>query len=106
MGLKKFLLKEIVPGYRRIELANDIKEHGIISGIKEHVRREVQEDNPLTAAIYNNGKVDGKKEGYVAASAEYEKKLLEQVDLFLNQKNFLNNKEMSMKNSLMNMKQK
>ena len=74
MGLKNFLLKAIVPGYRRIEHANDIKEHGIISGIKEHVRREVQEDNPLTAAIYNNGKVDGKKEGYVAASAEYEKK--------------------------------
>ena len=29
----------------------------------------------------------GKKEGYVAASAEYEKKLLEQADLFLTQKN-------------------
>lgn len=82
MGLKNFLLKAIVPGYRCIELANDIKEHGIISGIKEHVRREVQADNPLTAAIYNNGKVDGKKEGYVELRQNMKKSFLNRQTFF------------------------
>ena len=39
----------------------------------------------LLPHIYNVGKFDGKKDGYVQASKEYEAKLLEQADLFLKQ---------------------
>ena len=87
MGIGKFFLRTIVPDFRTVELIQDVAEHGVIDGIKENSRRELQEDNPITAPVYKAGKRDGKKEGYVAASAEYEKKLLEQADLFLTQKN-------------------
>ena len=58
----------------------------VIDGIKEYCRRDRQEDNPVTSLLYREGKLDGKKEGYVAASNEYEKKLLTQADEFLKQK--------------------
>lgn len=87
MGIGKFLLKTISPDFAVAELVKDVAERGVIDGIKENRRRTIQEDNPITASAYKAGKHDGKKEGYVAASAEYEKKLLEQADLFLTQKN-------------------
>lgn len=40
----------------------------------------------FTKNAFNDGKHIGKKEGYVQASYEYEKKLLEQAEEFLNQK--------------------
>ena len=87
MGLGELLKKALIPGYKEYTLIKDIKEQGgIIAGIKENARRDRQEDNPFTSRVYQEGKHDGKKDGYVAASAEYEKKLLAQADEFLKQK--------------------
>lgn len=87
MGFGEFLKKKIIPGYAMGTLIKDIKEQGgVIAGIKENARRERQEDNPITSRLYQEGKHDGKKDGYVVASAEYEKKLLAQADEFLKQK--------------------
>ena len=41
---------------------------------------------PIINSIYSSGRYDGKYEGYVKASREYEKKLLEQAETFLTQK--------------------
>lgn len=87
MGFEKFIIKTLLPDVRAVELIKDIADHGIVDGIKENRRREIQEDNPFTASVYKAGKLDGKKEGYVTASAEYEKKLFELADRFLTQKN-------------------
>jgi hypothetical protein len=69
--------------------ADKVQEHGLGKGIKKHIT----EDYPVVSHIYNLGKDDGihegKKEGYVRASSEYEKKLLKQAEEFLNQKNGL-----------------
>ncbi|NLF83030.1 MAG: hypothetical protein GX568_03470 [Candidatus Gastranaerophilales bacterium] len=88
MGLLRFIVRRIVPGYRAVELIKDIKEEsGIIEGMKAQMCRELQEDCPLTSGVYKDGKLNGRKEGYVEASKEYEKKLLQQADEFLKQKN-------------------
>ena len=76
----------MIPGYKEYTLVNDIKEHGVVDGIKENIRRERQEDNPFTSRLYQEGKYDGKKDGYIEASMEYEAKLLSQADEFLKQK--------------------
>lgn len=87
MGFGEFLKKQMIPGYKAYTLAKDIKEQGgIVDGIKEYARRHRQEDDPFTSRLYQEGKHDGKKDGYVAASMEYEKKLLTQADEFLKQK--------------------
>ncbi|KXA08581.1 hypothetical protein [Clostridium perfringens] len=41
----------------------------------------------LTDKVFENGRALGKKEGYVQASFEYEKKLINQAEEFLKQKN-------------------
>ena len=41
----------------------------------------------LTDKVFENGRILGKKEGYVQASFEYEKKLINQAEEFLKQKN-------------------
>ena len=86
MGFGEFLKKQLIPGYQEYTLINDIIEHGVVDGFKENIRRERQEDNPFTSHLYQEGKSDGKKEGYVKASKEYEAKLLSQADEFLKQK--------------------
>ena len=87
MGFGEFLKKQLIPGYKQYTLIKDIKEQGgVIDGIKEYCRRNRQEDDPFTSRLYQEGKHDGKKEGYVTASEEYEKKLLAQADEFLKQK--------------------
>lgn len=44
----------------------------------------------LTKYAFNEGKYIGKKEGYVEASYEYEKKLLQQANKFLEQRETFN----------------
>lgn len=86
MGLKRYLKHLVIPGTYVVDMTkNIIDEGGIVDGIKKTIKDEYTEDNPLTSAIYNSGKYDGKKEGYTEASAEYEKKLLKQADIFLQQ---------------------
>lgn len=67
-------------------IRNIIDEASVIDGIKRTIKEDICEDNPIGKAIYEAGSYDGKKSGYFQASEEYEKKLLEQADLFLKQK--------------------
>lgn len=48
---------------------------------------------PIINRVYSSGKYDGKQDGYVQASKEYEKKLLEQADQFLAQKKIFENQK-------------
>ena len=71
---------------RTIDTVRNIVDEGSVGdGIKRTFKEDWTEDNPIGKAIYNSGKYDGKKEGYVEASDEYEKKLLAQADEFLKQ---------------------
>lgn len=85
MGFGRYLLKNIIPGYRTINTIKHIAEEGLVDGVKSDIKEEWCEDNPITSMIYNEGTSDGKKEGYVLASKEYEEKLLKQADEFLQQ---------------------
>ncbi len=85
MGLGRFLWRATGIGHRIDTVKNIVQEGSIVKGVKKTIKEDFCEDNPVTAHIYNVGKFDGKKDGYVQASKEYEAKLLEQADLFLKQ---------------------
>ena len=90
MGIGRFLRRtnSIV---RIIDTTKNIIEEGSIkNGLKRTVREDL-EDTPIVSNIYNMGKYEGKKQGYVDASKEYEKKLLSQAEHFINQKELLIN---------------
>ena len=95
MGLKRWIKHMIFPCTIGEDIAkNMIEEGSVVDGFKKTVKQEYCEDNPLTSPIYKVGKYDGKVEGYEEASDEYEKKLLEQADLFIQQKkDFLKERE-------------
>lgn len=86
MGLKRLLWRSTSLGRTIDTVKNIVDEGSVVDGIKRTVKEDVCEDNPVGKAIYEAGNYDGKIEGYNQASAEYEKKLLEQADLFLQQK--------------------
>lgn len=86
MGFGRFLKKAIIPGYNAFDMAKKVKDNGLSGGIKERIREDF-EDTPGVNQIYQAGKHEGKKEGYVEASYEYEQKLLKQAESFLKQKN-------------------
>ncbi|ETI65981.1 hypothetical protein [Neobacillus vireti] len=85
MGFKRFLKKSLIPGYDIYDITKKIKDNGLSEGIKERFREDL-EDTPVISQVYQAGKYEGKKEGYVQASFEYEKKLIKQADTFLKQK--------------------
>ncbi len=85
MGLMRFVWRSTLLGRTIDTVKNVVEERSVIDGVKRTVKEDVCEDNPIGRAIYNTGSYDGKKVGYSRASAEYEKKLLEQADLFLKQ---------------------
>ena len=90
MGIGRFLRRtnSIV---RIIDTTKNIIEEGSIkNGLKRTVREDL-EDTPIVSNIYNMGKYEGKKQGYVDASKEYEEKLLSQAEHFINQKELLIN---------------
>nr|WP_304220054.1 hypothetical protein [Fredinandcohnia onubensis] len=86
MGFGRFLKKAVIPGYNAFDMAKKVKDNGLVGGIKERIREDV-EDTPGVSQIYQAGKHEGKKEGYAEASYEYEQKLLRQAEAFLKQKN-------------------
>lgn len=90
MGFTRFLKKALIPGYNTFDMIQKVAENGVVDGIKEKIKEDYLEDMPVTSHIYNSGKYEGKKEGYVQASYEYEKKLLKQAEEFLNQQNDFN----------------
>lgn len=86
MGLRRLLWRSMSIG-RTVDTIKNIADEGsIIDGIKKTVDEDLHEDNPITSRIYESGRYEGKKEGYVEASNEYEQKLLNQADEFLKQK--------------------
>ena len=86
MGLLRKIWRSTFIGGTIDTIGNIIDEGSVVDGFKRTLKEDVCEDDPIGKAIYNIGKYDGKKSGYVKASEEYEKKLLEQADLFLKQK--------------------
>lgn len=87
MGLDRWVKHMVLPSTFCADAAKNVIDEGnIVDGIKKTVEQECFEDNPMTASIYKAGKFRGEVEGYVEASDEYGKILLEQADLFLQQK--------------------
>lgn len=85
MGVKRLLIHTLLPESRVVDGIKNIKsEGGIIEGYKKSINDEI-EDIKAVSPGYKLGVFDGKKEGYSEASDVYEKKLMEQADLFLNQ---------------------
>ena len=85
MGILRGLWRSTGIG-RTIDTVRNIVEEGdFVDGVKRTIKEDWTEDNPLSSAIYNSGKYDGKIEGYAEASDEYEAKLLDQADKFLQQ---------------------
>lgn len=90
MGIGRFLRRSSLI-IRIIDTTKNIIEEGSIKeGVKKTVREDL-EDTPILSNIYNMGKYEGKKQGYVDASKEYEEKLLSQAEHFINQKVLLVN---------------
>ena len=85
MGIKRLLKRCTTPGLIGDIISCSKEEGGFKKGIKRIYKETLTEDNPVTKGIYNMGKDDGMIEGYEMASNEYEKKLLEQADLFMQQ---------------------
>lgn len=85
MGFKRFLKKSLIPGYRLKGIVENVATFGVVDGLKEEFKETYLEDMPGVSHIYNAGKYEGKKEGYIQASNEYEKKLLKQGEEFLKQ---------------------
>lgn len=85
MGLKRLIWRSTSIGRTIDTLKNIVDEVSVIGGVKRTVKEDICEDNPIGKVIYEVGEYDGKKFGYVQASAEYEKKLLKQANLFFEQ---------------------
>jgi len=86
MGLKRALWRSTGTGRIIDTVKNIIDEGNVVDGIKRTVKEDITEDNLVGKAIYDSGKYEGEIEGYVKASEEYEHKLLQQADLFIQQK--------------------
>ena len=87
MGLERFVKHMLIPGSITVDMVKNMADEGsIIEGYKKTMRQELTEDNPITSQIYQYGKSDGKTVGYAEASDVYEKKLIDQADMFLEQK--------------------
>lgn len=94
MGFLRFMAKSTGIG-QVASLTKNILENGVVDGVKKEIKETWTEDIPVTAILYkmgnDDGKIEGKKEGYVQASNEYEKKMLNQAKNFLEQKDKLVN---------------
>lgn len=91
MGIKRLLWRSTGIG-RVIDTAKNIRdEYSVVDGIKRTIKEDYYEDNPITSAIYEAGKYDGKAQGYEKASDEYKEKLLKQGNEFLKQTNNFKN---------------
>lgn len=87
--MNEFWKRMIIPFYNTKKTVESIKTYGLVEGIKED-SKELAKEAPIINTIYKMGKTDGvyegKKQGYIRASKEYEDKLLKQAQKFKNQK--------------------
>ena len=94
MGIIRFLKRSVIPGQMAVDIVKSvIEEKNLVKGIKKIAKETFTEDTPGLADLYNMGKYEGKKQGYVEASKEYEEKLLLQAEHFINQKELLDEYE-------------
>lgn len=92
MGIIRFLRRSILPGQMTADIVKSvIEEKNVVKGIKKIAKETFTEDTPGLAHLYQMGRYEGKKQGYVDASKEYEEKLLSQAEYFINQKELLVN---------------
>ena len=87
MGLKRRLWRSTAIGRLIDTTKNVVDEGSLAGGLKRTIKEDITEDSLVGKTIYGSGKFDGEIEGYVKASNEYECKLLQQADLFIQQKN-------------------
>ena len=94
MGIIRLLKRSVIPGQMAVDIVKSvIEEKNLVKGIKKIAKETFTEDTPGLADLYNMGKYEGKKQGYVEASKEYEEKLLLQAEHFINQKELLDEYE-------------
>lgn len=86
MGILRGLWRSTGIGGIIDTVKNIVDEGDFVDGVKRTIKEDRTEDSLIGSAIYNSGKHDGKIEGYAEASDEYERKLIEQADKFLQQK--------------------
>lgn len=86
MGLKRLLWRSTTVGNTIDTIKNIVEEKNVFEGLKRTQKETWTEDVPITAEAYKMGTYDGKKCGYEEASAEYEKKMLQQADEFISQR--------------------
>lgn len=92
MGIIRLLKRSVIPGQMAVDIVKSvIEEKNLVKGMKKIAKETFTEDTPGLADIYNMGRYEGKKQGYVEASKEYEEKLLLQAEHFINQKELLVN---------------
>ncbi|MBR5021642.1 MAG: hypothetical protein IKY18_00330 [Oscillospiraceae bacterium] len=85
MGFLRAVWRGTLLGRTVDTVRNIVDEGSVADGIKRTIKEDLTEDNPITSAIYRDGRYEGKIEGYAEASEEYEAKLLDQADKFLTQ---------------------
>ncbi|GEM_PF-4691265 len=87
--MNEFWKRMIIPFCNTKKTVNSIKTYGFVDGIKED-SKELAKETPIISSLYNMGKSDGiyegKKQGYIKASKEYENKLSNQAQRFKEQK--------------------
>lgn len=92
MGIIRLLKRSVIPGQMAVDIVESvIEEKNLVKGMKKIAKETFTEDMPVFADLYNMGRYEGKKQGYVEASKEYEEKLLLQAEHFINQKELLVN---------------
>lgn len=94
MGLKRFLWKSTGVGWVAEVYKNSKEKHSILKGVGQTIKEDVMEDTPSPISIgyhlgHKDGEISGEKTGYTKAGFEYEKKLIEQANFFINQKKLL-----------------
>lgn len=86
MGLKRLFWRLTTVGKVVDITKNCFNERSVVGGVKKTMKEFLCEDDPFTSMLYRSGCYDGKKEGYMQASYEYEEKLLKQAEMFLENK--------------------
>lgn len=86
MGILRGMWRSLPLGRTIDTVKNMVEEGSITEGFKRTIKEDWTEDSIIGRAIYQSGKYDGKQEGYIEASDEYEEKLLRMADQFLAQK--------------------
>lgn len=90
MGIMRFLFRTLTFTSEPNRLVDKVlEEKDIVKGIQKYSKEYFCEDFPVTSISYQLGHKDGTNDGINKASAEYEKKLADQADEFIRQKELL-----------------